>query len=164
MHKPEYLVYLILRVYKFTGNEIGKFKDPQKRYHNDLPEYCVRKDTGKIDRTEHYLQFVDRGKDVYYLIDYIKASPLLEEEINNVGFEGIFGSENFKNLIKHATIITYDKYYKMIPEETIFVIELTYTSDMDLEYIVKGFLDSKFQLKPVSQPAEVYKLNSDKET
>lgn len=148
---------LSLVVYKLTGEEIGKMRDPQSHDHNNLPEFCIRNDTGKLDCADYYLQFVNEGDEYFYLFNTSFMSEQLGEEVSNVGFEALFRHENFAELIKYCHVITYDEYYRCIPRESLFVVEMEYIGsgeDLEVDCGIIGFLNKDMNFVKIKKDDE----------
>ena len=121
---------LILNVYEFTADEIGKFRHFNK--HNGMlymesimPEFVIRKEGVDIDYTDYYLQFIDRGTEKYKLFDVIGTDSITEEEINTHGFCETFNKTGLKNLLLDVEGMTYEQYKRIIPVSTIIKTRIT---------------------------------------
>lgn len=146
-----------LHVYLLSGEQIGKMRDPESRDHNSLPEFCVRDDTGKIDSSDYYFQFTDSGEEKFFLFNYIPMSDQLNAEIDNCGFDDIFRDINFAELMKYATIMKYDDYYRVIPKESIFVAEMEFWGqgeDYDVVFDIVGYLNREMEFVRIKKDEE----------
>lgn len=171
-------------IWRFTGDDLGCLK---KNYHRRdfvykyMPRYCLS-DAGHIGYTDHWLQFVEFGDDLYWLFDVLYCDPLLAEEINQTGLEEMFPNVNWYPLFTYfkttlADVLPslenlrdllesdYDKFQRSIPTAHHIVIDLNYTGhgeDTDLEIDVAGYLDATMQFHPFKELCVEYYMKHSK--
>lgn len=130
--------------YTLTGNDIGKTKHPRGY---SMPDYCINKEFGNLMDSPFYLQFVEEGHDVYQMLDYSYASPILEHEISEAGFSDMFGEFDLRPLFEHFRVMSYEDMGKKIPESNYVVVDLEYNyadDDCDLDITIAGVLARDF--------------------
>lgn len=143
---------MTIDVVEMTGQQIGELRKRQlseRHLSKWLPEYCVRKDTNRIDWTENYLQFIHDGDEVFYLLDINNIEQPLAEEINEVGiseFKDDFSViKNLPNVQKFAATP-----HLSLSDHLVF--EMFYESsyddwsggtDWDVVIYLIGYLDSE---------------------
>ena len=132
--------------------EIGEEHKNRPSYHffNELPEWCIREDNGRIDRTEYYHQFTgqslpeDASDNGYLFFNMQPADVILQEEILNVGFEQFFVETDFRPLFEKIKLNLSPFHMVSIPETTHLIVDLNYEGsyeDVELFVTLVGYLD-----------------------
>ena len=151
---------LELCIYCFNHYEIGE--RVQKGGCLDLPEYCLRKEGKLIDRSDYYHQFAHNfneneknARPSFILFDIYSSTPLLAEEISNIGFDDLIDylsdedKEKFKNFLLTSRQILHEQSMKYIRFTNHIVIDVEYIGsdgDYDVNYSVVGYLDNNMKL------------------
>jgi len=152
-------VILAVTVWEITDQQFYEVKKgyerlPNHHWINALPEYCVREDNGHFDWTANYYQFygdfepMEYEKDnTHILFDYEPVDQILKKEINNVGFDSLFHSIDFRPIFNK---LKRNKWNLVgIPITQHIIIDLDYFQDgddWDLNVIPIGYLDSEMNL------------------
>ena len=157
---------LAVEPYRITANQLGELKkntNSRPYYEKNLPEYCFRKDNNLVNESNSYLQFVYNGDETYIVFDIKTADKLLQEEINEGGFEGKYGllrygHDNYNEkalfhiITNHFKIDSFKNYNWSYPVAQYIVVELEYFGgtyeypyDTDLNIIIMGHLNDNLQ-------------------
>jgi hypothetical protein len=119
-----YTGLFVVYVVKLKGHEIGEEKKPG-HFKSYLPEYCVRKDTGQLDDSEYYLQFIYDGDEEYTLFHMDPVDELLKEEVSNCpGIEEIFKDIDLRELFKDFHFQYYND--RGIPKANYLTVTMEY--------------------------------------
>ena len=146
---------LSIEPYYITEKELCEIVEevrnkPSHHYFDKLPEWCIREDNGRIDRTEYYHQFTgqfhpDSANDKGYLFLNVRAvDTILENEISNAGFDQFFAETDFRPLFKKIKLNLSPYHLVVIPITTHLIVELIYEGEYeDCELFVElfGYLD-----------------------
>ena len=152
--------------YGLTLKDFYELRDPLKgrpshHFFNSIPEWCVRDDSGFIDYTENYHQFTgtleDNSPHVYFLFDVNPVDLILQEEISNIGIEGVFEGYDWRPLFNEIPLNTPPARNLLIPINTHIVIDIEYSrgtggfevDDYEIYYEILGFLDGNMNLKRI---------------
>ena len=129
---------------------------PNQHFFKSLAEWCVRGGTGKVDYTENYHQFtglMDHPDDkIFHIFDIDPVDVILEEEISNVGFEGLFDGYDWRPLFEKIPINEPQHKSLRIPFNVHVVVDLDYHGegeDFELFVEVLGFLDGQMNLSRI---------------
>lgn len=158
MEKSTYRCLMALNVYGLTLGEIAELKRPR---HAGPPTWCINPDFGNALETAYFHQFTtpesadinlyDDDKRRYVLFDLMHASPILEEEISQAGFEFVFDKVDWRPLFENMPRQTYEDMLKRIPVCVYVVVDVTYESGGDGEYDayfdIIGFLDGNMAIR-----------------
>jgi len=157
--KSKYRCLLALNVYELTLGEIAELKRPR---HAGAPQWGISDTSGIVLPSDYYHQFTtpesaDHGEydnDVrkFVLFDIMHASPILEEEINNAGFDGVFDKVDLRQMFAEMPKQSYEDMLKRIPICEYVVVDVTYESyGLDDEYDVFidviGYLDGNMAIR-----------------
>jgi hypothetical protein len=156
----KYRCLLALTVYELTLKEIAELKRPR---HAGTPTWCVNPEHGNVLESDYFHQFTTpESKDAgvldgddrkYLMFELMHASPILEGEISQAGFEFVFDGVDWRPLFENMPKQTYEDMIKRIPVCTYVVCDVTYESGGDGEYDVYfdviGFLDGNMALREV---------------
>lgn len=151
---------MAVAVYELTRKDIAELKKPR---HAGPPEWSVNDKYGNVMRTEFYHpftrpEFADAGDyddddDKFVLFDVLHASPILDEEISQAGFDSVLDKLDMRPLFDAVPKQSYEDMLKKIPLCEYVVIDVTYESmgdgEYDVIYDVVGFLDSSMTLREV---------------
>lgn len=145
--------------YQLTQQDFFEIREPIKEYplhhfYKALPEFCIREDNGRIDYTENYHQFTGHFNDTdpkrYNVFDVNPVDLLLQEEISNCGFDGLFEGYDWRPLFEITPSNFSPIKTVQIPFSVHIIVDLEYhnTGDGDYNLIVEvlGFLDGKMEL------------------
>lgn len=133
--------------------ELGEFVNnrPSQHFFKQLPEWCIRDDNGRIDRTEYYHQFTGQvtpelcSEDKGYIFFNVQPIDLiLQEEISNAGLDQFFAEIDFRPLFKKIKLNPAPHNMVQIPESTHLIVDLTYEGkyeDCELFVTLDGYLD-----------------------
>jgi len=147
--------------YAFTQKDFFEMREPVKNYpsrhfFNSIAEWCVRDDNGFADYTENYHQFTgtldDNSPKQYFLFDITPIDLMLQEEISNCGFEGLFEGYNWGPLFEEISFNEPPLKSLRIPHNVHIVVDLYYEGgdgDYDLIVEVLGFLDGNMELSRI---------------
>lgn len=165
--KDDILVYKALlgvELFEISSKFINKLRNehpnPNKVF-GLLPTYTLR-DNGSIAIAEYHHQFVgtfDSEKEEKYLyFNLTTLDALLQEEINNVGFEDLFEKDlDFRKILSSfVPQIKTDASNFIFPHTDYLVIETTYTTSVDHE----GGYDCETDVKVVGYLDNSLALNS----
>lgn len=145
--------------YQLTQQDFYQVREPIKKYplhhfYKALPEFCIREDDGLIDYTENYHQFTGHFDNDdpkrYTLFDVNPVDLILQEEISNCGFEGLFEGYDWRPLFEEMPTNLSPIRTIQIPFSVHVIVDLEYVSmgdgDYDLIVEVLGYLDGKMDL------------------
>lgn len=129
---------------------------PTRHFFNSLPEWCIRGGKGNIDYTENYHQWtglMDHPEEqIFHLFDINPVDLILQEEISNQGFEGLFDGYDWRPLFEKITFNEPPHKSIQIPFSVHIIVDLEYVgSDDDFELMVEviGFLDAQMNLSRI---------------
>lgn len=147
---------LSLTIWKMTGDEIGEVKKPKcqgmyiKQAGERLPYYCLRNDNHKVDISEEYLQWINEGKEEYYLFEF-SADDIIGEEIGNVGLEEFMDIHNW-NWAETFEKLHINKHDQFIPTTSYLIFKINwwrewthYGYEYDLDWGLEGYLNSNLE-------------------
>ena len=152
MGRSSHRCLLAIEVVELTGAEIGKLRE---QYQHDrylesvLPKYTVNtnNDKGGIIESAYFLQFTDEGDTKYTLFDYATVDKLLQEEINNCGFDDMLKDYDIRPYLEKFSKQNYESFGRSISSAEYLVIDIDYTGngywneyDIDVDISIAGVL------------------------
>ena len=146
-------VILIVMGVKLSGEKLGELKNKNTNpdhFMSLLPRYCLRKDTGYVDYTDHYLQWVEDGREEYVMFDVVGADTILQFEIDNGGLEETLRGFDLRNIFEHIDVCTNNNFRMIVPPSGHIVLDFIHHGDYDdyeLEVKLVGYLDNDRMLK-----------------
>jgi hypothetical protein len=119
---------VVIYAWELTGDEIGKAKQPNQC---KMPKWCLRKDTGRIDYSEYYTQWVVDGTDKYVMFDIEVINQDMQEEVSNCGLEDVFKGLDFRPFLEKFNVHGWAE--MCIPLANYLTVERTYSYDFHPE-------------------------------
>lgn len=144
---------LIITIEEYTEKDFYNIKQKchsRAEFWNKLPEWCID-DNGKVQQSDYCFQFMgvidsdNPKKYKLFSVDYV--TNLLNEEINNIGFDYLINDNeiDLSKFIENGNINTLDSKY--IPAQTYLEFYMKYNTmwsfesdDCDLEIDCIGIL------------------------